>query len=482
MADYALIVGIEQYMTTGLTAVRFAEADAKAVAEALEGLGFQVDCVLLSHHATKNMVEHRISELLESLTKNDRFLFYYAGHGFAEVGNTVLSCSDSILKKIGDTGIRMSWLLERVDASECERAMFFLDACHSGATNLKSERSVLDTMSGDEIKNYFAKAEHKVCFAACKFNQTSLSSGKLKHGIWTYYVLKALRGEVKAALHAGRFLTAMKLQDYLQTEVPLAAKVARTDSHKQTPIIYGSQTGEFHIADLKELFDKKEEAASADGAQATARFRTEEEIAVKQLSGFERHYTVPKEVADFAERFIQKIAAGDIKERVENRAKQVRSALGLKRTGIRVEDDRIITDDFEYSIWCEQNPSDAGEAIFYEELSSVSPAAYANPAFEELFSASFDQMILHPSKPIDVSHVIDALEALDSEHITIDYPTNAKRCTIRIAGSSTKLIVTKDSVKVFSDQQLSPNELIDALRETRHQLKQLAGATVLVLT
>jgi len=482
MSDYALIVGIEQYMTTSLTPVRFAEADAKAMAEALAGLGFEVDSVLLSHQATKNTVEHRISDLLESLTKDDRFLFYYAGHGFAEVGNTVLSCSDSILKKIGDTGIRMSWFLDRVNESECERAMFFLDACHAGATNLKSERSVLDAMSGDEIKAYFAKAEHKVCFSACKFNQTSISSGTLKHGIWTYYLLKALRGEVKAALQSGRFLTAMKLQDYLQTEVPLAAKAARTDSHKQTPIIYGSQTGEFHIADLKELFDKKEQAASADGAHATARFRSAEEIAVKQLSGFERHHTVPKEVADYAERFIQRIAAEDVNERVEKWAKQIRSSLGLKRTGIRVEDDRIITDDFEYSIWCEQNPSDAGEAIFYEELSSVSPAAYANPAFEELFSASFDQMILHPPKPIDVSHVIDALEALDSDHITVDYPSNAKRCTIQIAGSSTKLIITKDSVKVLSNQQLSPNELIDALSETRDKLKQLAGATVLVLT
>ena len=58
-----------------------------------------------SHQATKNTVEHRVSELLESLTKEDRFLMYYAGYGFAEVGNTILSCSDSVLKKIGDTGV-----------------------------------------------------------------------------------------------------------------------------------------------------------------------------------------------------------------------------------------------------------------------------------------------------------------------------------------------------------------------------------------
>jgi uncharacterized caspase-like protein len=481
MADYALIVGIENYLTTSITPVRYAEADAQAVATALIELGFEVDCLLLSHQATKNILEHHLSELLDSLTKDDRFLLYYAGHGFAEVGNTILTCSDSVLKKVGDTGIRMSWILKQIDESECERAMLFLDACHSGATNLKSDRSVLDTMSGAEIKEYFAKAEHKICFAACKFNQTSISSGKLKHGIWTYYLLKALRGEVKVALQGGRFLTATKLQDYLQTEVPLAAKAARTDGHKQTPIVFGAQTGEFHIADLKELFDKKEQVASGDASYATAAFKVADEIPVKQLSGFERGHTVPNQVAGFAERFIQRIAAGDVSERVEEWAKRIRTTLGLKRPEVRVEDDRIITDHFEYSIWCEQNPSDAGEAIFYEELSSVSPSMLSEPAFEELFSNSFDQMRLHPVKGIDVTFVIDSLEALDSEHIKIDYPASAKVCTIQIVGSSTKLLVTNDTVTVSSDQKLSPNELIDSFRETRQELKKLAGTTVLVL-
>jgi len=482
MADFALIIGIEQYMTAGFPTVQYAEADAKGMADALKELGYDVDCVLVSQQATKNTIEHRISELLESLSKDDRFLLYYAGHGFAEVGNTILSCSDSVLKKIGDTGVRMSWILEQIDASECDRAMLFLDACHAGAVNLKSERSVLDTMSESELKDYFAKAEHKVCFAACKFNQKSISSGKLKHGVWTYYLLKALRGEAKTALQAGRFLTAMKLQDYLQAQVPLAAKAARTDGPKQTPIIYGSQTGEFHIADLRPLLEKKEVAEHGDGSYASANFKAEEKVAVRKLSGFERRHTVPDQVADYAESFIRRIAANDIHERVEGWTQQIRTKLRLKRTGLRVEDDRIITDDFELSIWCEQNPSNPSEAIFYEELSNVSAAALSRPEFEDLFSSSFDQMLLHPAKRIDVTYLIDAIEALDSEQISVDYPTNASRCTVRLVGSSTELTVTKDAVKVSSGEQLSPHEFIELFHAVREELKQLAGANLLLLT
>ena len=191
---------------------------------------------------------------------------------------------------------------------------------------------------------------------------------------------------------------------------------------------------------------------------------------------------IPNQVAGFAERFIQRIAARDIHERVEEWAKRIRTTLALKRSEVHVEDDRIITDHFEYSIWCEQNPSDAGEAIFYEELSGVSPSILSNLAFEELFANSFDQMRLRPSKGIDVTYVIDTLEALDSEHIKIDYPASANVCTIQILGSSTKLLVTKDAVTVSSDEKLSPNELIDLFRDTREDLKKLAGTTVLVLT
>jgi len=276
MADFAILIGIENYLTPGIGKVRFAEADAQAVAFSLEKLGFTVDCVLLSEKATKNTMQHKISDLLESLQPDDRVLLYYAGHGFAEVGNTILSCSDSILKKIGETGIRVSWIMDRLDESACDKAMFFFDACHAGATTLKADRSVLDTMSDAEMKEFFAKAEHKVCFAACKFNQTSISSSKLQHGVWTYYLLKALRGEVKSALQKGRYLTASNLQNYLLQEVPLAAKAVRTDDHKQTPMMYGAQTaGDFSVADLQQLLDEQEVSSADDPVFLTATFRAQ---------------------------------------------------------------------------------------------------------------------------------------------------------------------------------------------------------------
>jgi uncharacterized caspase-like protein len=482
MADFAIVIGIENYLTTGIGKVRYAEADAQAVASALEKLGFTVDCILLSEKATKNTMAHKISDLLESLQSGDRVLLYYAGHGFAEVGNTILSCSDSILKKIGDTGIRVSWIMDRLEESACDKAMFFFDACHAGATTLKADRSVLDTMSDAEMKDFFAKAEHKVCFAACKFNQTSVSSSKLQHGVWTFYLLKTLRGEVKSALQKGRYLTASNLQNYLSQEVPLAAKAARTDDHKQTPMMYGAQTaGDFSVADLQQLLDEQEVSSADDPLLLTATFRAQDEVSVKDLGGFRRGNRVPDEIADYADNFIRRIASEDVKGRVEAWAQKFRSALKLKRTEMRVEEDRIITNDFEYAIWCEQSVDEAGEAVFYEELSKVSPTLRVKPAFDELFTDAFDRMVISPSKSIDVMHVIDTLEALDTDRIDVKYPADAKRCTVRFIDSNLKLIVTRDEILVLPNDLASPNELAEAFLEAGTELKELAGAPVLLL-
>jgi hypothetical protein len=64
MADYALIVGIEHYMTTSISPVRYAEADAQGLAATLTELRFEVDCLLLSHQATKNILEGLRADLL----------------------------------------------------------------------------------------------------------------------------------------------------------------------------------------------------------------------------------------------------------------------------------------------------------------------------------------------------------------------------------------------------------------------------------
>lgn len=253
MADYAFVIGIENYIGNSLPKVRYAEADALDMQEALQDLGFEVEPLLLSLNATKASIEHKLSALFQALTKNDRFLLYYAGHGFAEVGHTVLSSAETTTKAIEKTGVSLAWNMQEINETPCTKWMFFLDACHSGEINLHNERSVTDGMSDAEIKQFFDAADHKVCFSACKFSQNSHSATAIKHGIWTNQLLKAFRGEESGALLFGKFLTAHTLQDFLHETVPVEAKALLKPDIKQDPVMYGSLTNNFQIADLSAM-------------------------------------------------------------------------------------------------------------------------------------------------------------------------------------------------------------------------------------
>ena len=75
-------------------------------------------------------------------------------------------------------------------------------------------------MDLNELKTFLSSATYSAVFLSCKPGQKSYPSQEYGHGVWTYFLLKALRGEADEALGAGRFITATSLQDYLATVVP----------------------------------------------------------------------------------------------------------------------------------------------------------------------------------------------------------------------------------------------------------------------
>jgi Caspase domain len=482
VSDYAFIIGLEHYIADGLPTVQYAENDANAMAEALKELGFIVDTVLLSKDATKTAIEHKLRELFDILSDKDRFLLYYAGHGWAIPGHTILTCADTSKRDFDGTGIRLSWIMERLDESECTRAMFFLDACHSDAANLKSERGVVDHMDEKEIRAFFEAAEHKVCFAACKFSQKSISTGTLKHGVWTHQVLTALRGEDRKALTRSKYLTAHSLQDFLSATVPIMVKAVRSDEPKQTPVMYGSLTNDFEIADLDPLISGKQAVAPVNPAFKSAVYSFSESTQVRSLGGFKKgRHTVPREVSEYVSDWIGSVANGDVKERVNERFQEIKLALGLKRKDIEVVHDRIITKDFEYSIWCDQDSEEPDVAVFHEELSAVSPNMLVNPGLNELFDGTFSEMVVSPKKKIDVDALIDTIEELEDPGVTVHYDAEDEGCIVTVHATKTELFVTETSVRVVLGTRTNPLGLIASFTESRDKMIALAGPSVRLL-
>ena len=391
MADYAFIVGIEHYVENSLPKVPYAESDATEMAEALKALGFEIDTLLLSKNATKTSIEHRLTALFETLTKNDRFLFYYAGHGFADVGYSVLSSAETVAKAASKTGVSLQWVINQLNETPCTKWMFFLDACHSGEVNLHNERGVLDTMSDAELKQFFGEADHKVCFASCKFSQKSYSATAIKHGIWTHQLLKALRGEEAAALLNGKFLTATTLQDYLNKTVPLEIKKLLTTNPKQTPVVYGAFSSNFEIADLSAIIASKKAASPDNVAFKDAEYVHTETKNIKRLPGFmkEKRHTVPTELNAYTRGFVERCGEPLVAEKIKERFAKIKDFFGYLRVEITPYDDRIVTKDFVYRVLVEQDEENPGDAVISEMLTDVNLEVLTGNKLNKFFDHSF---------------------------------------------------------------------------------------------
>ncbi|WP_140987161.1 caspase family protein [Asticcacaulis tiandongensis] len=259
----AIVVGIETYRpgSDGIKPVAYAKADAEAFARALELMFADLlpeISVLTDQDATLNDIREEIRNRAYGLGPNDLFIFYYAGHGFhGGTGNRLTAWDSRPINFEGTTLSVRDDLLEPIRKSACERALAFVDAC---ASDLRTAaRDVLAEFNPQELKTFLDKTTYISLFAACAPNQKSYSHDSLKHGVWTYFLLKALEGEPRA-LGVGGMLTSTSLQDYLRAEVPRF-----TNKHikaSQTPTAILEATGTFAIKTYEPVSDVKSESGA----------------------------------------------------------------------------------------------------------------------------------------------------------------------------------------------------------------------------
>src|SRR5262245_48337701 len=132
--NHAIVIAVEHYIDAAIPQVRYAEADATAFAKALAPLGFDPANVhvLLSDAATKATIESLTGRLARSLTSDDTFYFFYAGHGFSSNGANYLTCRDTNLADLTGTSVKLQKVFELLRKSKVKRVAMFLDACESG--------------------------------------------------------------------------------------------------------------------------------------------------------------------------------------------------------------------------------------------------------------------------------------------------------------------------------------------------------------
>ena len=470
----AVVVAVEQYADTRIHPVTYAENDANGFTNALE-LGGALDRVfLLSGKATKTTINSQVRQRVKNLTADDSLYIFYAGHGFAIDGSNFITCHDTDLDDLEETSVNLNKLLEVCGKSACRRMALFLDSRNSDITDLPGACA---NMSEKALDQFFTATEHRTCFASCKTTEISHSTGVLTHGVWTYQVIQALKGDDRPALDAGRYVTSVSLQNYLAAEIPRTLRKVFTMPVTQTPRFYGRQTANLVISDLDSFLNRRTAVNPGYDQVKKVFLRIEEPVKISSLSGFKKGtHRIPDGVTSASGKFVHSISRKEVTGEIEGAFERIRGHMKYKRKDLTADDCHIMTPDFEFWVECGQDPEDPAMAIISRELINISPKIVDDDAFNKVFDDCFNDLTIELTGGVDVKDLIDQLEDLDTGKIELDYPSDCSQCEITIEGSPLKVKVTPGSLTVHTPKPVAPKLLVASFFEVQIQL---AGSPIL---
>lgn len=201
----ALLVGIDEYADGALQDLRYAAKDAADLAAVLRApdLGAFDEVILLTGSPDRDVLLDELDALSGRLVRDDLLLVYFAGHGTIDLsqGETQLYLmpADGELARPRATGLGLSELERRLQAMPPRRRVLIVDACHagSGRSGLSPEIRVrLDGMRGDApLPELMAIGRHDARLFAARLHDPALEDDRLGNGVYTHFLLRALRGE-----------------------------------------------------------------------------------------------------------------------------------------------------------------------------------------------------------------------------------------------------------------------------------------------
>lgn len=221
----AIIIAIEDYTKreiNQITKVKYAINDALEFKKMLvESMNIsEEDIVMITNeNALKSNLENDLKYHFYNLNEEDRLIFYYVGHGFHDGITNYLSTFDMHPSNVIETAVSLKRiLLEPLQKSKCNNALIFIDACAQMFQN-PNERNNIKDINDEEIKLFSSEFPYYATFLSCQTGESSYSSDKLSNGIWTYHLVKALKGQVPEVLSDNKYITDISLREYLSKSV-----------------------------------------------------------------------------------------------------------------------------------------------------------------------------------------------------------------------------------------------------------------------
>ena len=233
----AFVVGISQYADKGLT-LKYAEDDANLFYKSMRdpttiGIPASNITLLTNSDATRAGILDGLERVLDSSFEGDVIIVYLAMHGVTEEDLLYFVPYDArvtSLRTTGISGLDMDYLIKSKGANR--KVIMFVDACHSGGAGSSLVFGGTRGASALPILlEEMAKSQPGISiFSAADKGQVSHEGDEWGgHGVFTYYLLKAITTPAANA-NADQFIQLREIVDYVRNKVSDATK------GKQTPV------------------------------------------------------------------------------------------------------------------------------------------------------------------------------------------------------------------------------------------------------
>ena len=221
-----VIIGIEKYRN--IASVTYAENDATWVKEYfIKTLGIPGDRIYFKTNEDASLAEFEkifstdgwLERRCDSQT--DVFIFY-AGHGAPSLKDQkpYLIPQDGDPNYASSTGYPLERLYDNIAKLEIKHAFIFLDACFSGEN--REKQLILNDSRAALIKPKEVKSSDKLSiFSASAAEQISSAWPEKKHGLFTYFLLKGMRGDADSDSDGN--VTVYEISEYLKKNVSYQA-------------------------------------------------------------------------------------------------------------------------------------------------------------------------------------------------------------------------------------------------------------------
>ncbi|MEX2174502.1 MAG: hypothetical protein WD872_09075, partial [Pirellulaceae bacterium] len=351
--------------------------------------------------------------------------------------------------------LQIDWLLGLLRESGAPRFAMFLDSGERGLLATPAMWEIYGDLADSELKEFFDQSERSVCLAACQPGEESWPSGQLQHGIWAHHLIEAFAGNAPLALERGTLLTARSLQKHLQTAVPPSLRATYAEAKRQSPWACGDQSSDWVLADLGEILKPNKGAAQFSVGQVTRiSFGRKQTADLRRLAGFRKGYRIPDHNSTATEAFLAKIADEEIRGDIAALHDRLRAAFKFKRADIQISHSgdgaaSIITPHFTYTVRVSQSADDSSEVVWNREVKDIkAPAQILSDAFAEVFGEMFDTVEFSPPAQIPLAELIDRVEQLGDDRLTLDYDPDITWCKLTIEGIAGEIRVTSRAFEI----------------------------------